>query len=565
MERILKWIKLNIYKINTFFVDKPVVSFFLVFSFFLISFLLIYMNLPILSSPDDHYFHFRFAQQLVQNGFFNSFRDFKTLAFTGIAHGEHFLYYNFLFYTVLIPFTFFTPLYLGIKLFAIISVSLIGAILYFFIKKINIKYPFLWTVGFFAIIGLSSFWRLFLSRPFVFSPMIIILLLLAVHKRKYFWIFFLSFIYLFWHTSTFLIPLATVFVYFIATALYNRKYEWKILFWATLGIIASIFTAFLINSGFFIDIRDNVIGVLYSTFDKKVVISEGGEVYPRNLFDLINQNIFLIVMFLFSFVIYIFTYFSERKYLSTFDSVLKNKRIMTLTLFLCSSVFFIAIPIISNRFSDFFLFFAWIFVVLVLSEVSSYNEFTKPILKKFSQYAIFVCLIYLFLNNALQLNNMFASGGSRPETFSQVGNYLSKNLKKDDIVFNLNWGWFPQLYYYAPSQDYVIGLEPKLNYLYNPKLYWLWQNIGYGYVCETEKCLNQDVLRNSSFRKNDLFKKWAKDEGDQIANVITTDFMSHYIVSSKDYGYLNNVLNNNKHFQKVVDSNGQYFLYEILP
>jgi len=56
-----------------------------------------------------------------------------------------------------------------------------------------------------------------------------------------------------------------------------------------------------------------------------------------------------------------------------------------------------------------------------------------------------------------------------------------------------------------------------------------------------------------------------KKEGDEIANTIVVDFMSHYIVSSKDYVYLNNVLDNNKHFQKVVnDSNNGLYVYKII-
>ncbi len=526
------------------------------------------MSLPVLSSSDDHYFHFRFAQGLLENGFFHSFRDFQSIYFTGIAHGEHFLYYNFLFYLTLIPFTFLTPLYLGIKLFAIVSVSFIGTLLYFFIKKMNIKYPFLWAVGFFCFVGVSTLWRLFLSRPFVFSPIIIILLLLALHYRKYYWIFILSFLYLFWHTSTFLIPFLVVFVYFIACALYERKYEWKIILWAGLGTIASVATAFFIDHGFFINLRDNLFSVLSGVLNlsgKGVLIQEGGEVYPKNIFDFLNQNILLIQMFIFAGVTYVFTYFNERKYLFTLDPITKSKRTMMLTLFLSSSVFFVAIQIISNRFADFFVFFSWIFIVLVLSEVFSYVEFKKIQIKKYLSSAILVCLVFLFVNTGLQLNTLFAANGSRPEIFMEIGNYLSKNLKKGDVVFDLNWSWFPQLYYYAPNQNYVIGLEPKLTYLYSPKLYFLLDNISKGYLCESEKCIEKENERDLVFRKRSLLGKWITDEGNRIAEVVVNDFESHYIISSRDYPYLNAILDNNKNFKRVVNSKDQYYLYQILP
>ena len=205
MKNFLTLSKKEFEKINIFLRKNQSVSFLLVFGFFLISFLLIYIKLPVLSSSDDHYFHFRFAEKMLQNGFFDSFRDFKSIYFTNIAQGQYFIYYNFLFYVVLLPFTLIIPLFLAIKLYAIVIVSLIGVIIYYFFKKIGIRYSFLWAVGFFAIIGLGSFWRMFLSRPYVFAPVFILLIILAMYKKKYFRLFVLTFLYLFWHTAT--IPL----------------------------------------------------------------------------------------------------------------------------------------------------------------------------------------------------------------------------------------------------------------------------------------------------------------------------------------------------------------------
>ncbi|MDP1728723.1 MAG: hypothetical protein Q8L27_00785, partial [archaeon] len=144
-------------------------------------------------------------------------------------------------------------------------------------------------------------------------------------------------------------------------------------------------------------------------------------------------------------------------------------------------------------------------------------------------------------------------------------NYLSKNLKKGEIVYNVTWDWFPQLYYYAPDQNYVIGLEPKLTYLYNPRLYWLWQNIAKGYVCETEKCPEIEQRDVKEMRNREKALPWIKEKGNNIADVVINDFKSHYIVSSRDYVQLNNVLNNSKRFEKVLDSRGQYFIYKVLP
>jgi hypothetical protein len=568
LKKIIDFIKNNFIGLSNFITKSSVTSLFLVFGFFLISFLLIYIKLPVLSTGDDHYFHFRFAERLLQNGFFDSFRNFKTIYFTNVAQGEHFLYYNFIFYLVLIPFTYITPLYLAIKIYAIVVISLIGVIIFSFIKNLSIKYPFLWSIGFFAVIGLSSFWRLFLSRPFVFSPLIILLLILAIHRKRYLWIFILSFIPLFWHTATFFVPILVSIVYFLVFAFYKREYLWKELLVAFSGVMLSVLTVVLIDPGFFISIKDNLFSVLSGVLnfggEKINVIQEGGEVYPRNFFDLFNLNLLLCLMFISATIVYSLSFLKEIKHIFMLNEDLKSKKIITTVFFVLSAVFMIAIPSISNRFSDFFIFFSWIFIALVYSEVFSYIKFTNFNIKKYSGIAVFICLTYLFLNNGLQLNDIFASNGNRPDTFAEVGNYLSKNLEKGDIVFNVTWNWFPQLYYYAPDQNYVIGLEPKLTYLYNPRLYWLWSNIKYGYLCEEEKCpeINQKYITENRNKK--VISPWIIKDGDNIANSIITDFKSHYIVSSSDYFQLNNILNNNKHFKMVLNSHNQYYIYKVL-
>ena len=349
------------------------------------------------------------------------------------------------------------------------------------------------------------------------------------------------------------------------SALYERKYNWKLLLTITSGTILSIIVVSLISTGFFSNIYYNVLDLLKSIFlGGKINIPEGNELYPKNFFDLLNQNMFLLMMFISAVVFQIFTFFNERKYMVTLDNTLKQKRILTLMLFFLSLIFFIAVPNISNRFADFFVLFAWVFVALVFSEIFSYLEFTKPNLKKNAGYAVLVCLIYLFFNNCLQLNDSFANSGSHPEIFREVGSYLSQNLKKGDIVFDVTWNWFPQLYYYAPNQNYVIGLEPRLLYSYSPRLYWLWTHIANGYLCEEETCNDQEIKRNHDLKKEESAIKWEKDQGDKIAEVMKKEFKTHYIVSSKDYGYLNIVLENNKNFQKVLNSNNFYYIYKIL-
>ena len=73
---------------------------FLIFALFFGVFFAVYFSVSTLSSGDDHFFHFRFAQQMLSNGFFQSFWNFKSIYFSKMAQGNaYFMYYNFIFYT----------------------------------------------------------------------------------------------------------------------------------------------------------------------------------------------------------------------------------------------------------------------------------------------------------------------------------------------------------------------------------------------------------------------------------------------------------------------------------
>src|SRR5690242_19291469 len=94
----------------SFVVSYPFLSTFLAFSLFFAVFFGVYFSVDTLASSDDHFFHFRFAQEMLSNGFFSSFQDFKSIYFSRAAQGnDYFIYYNFIFYLLVIPFTFIKP------------------------------------------------------------------------------------------------------------------------------------------------------------------------------------------------------------------------------------------------------------------------------------------------------------------------------------------------------------------------------------------------------------------------------------------------------------------------
>ena len=65
--------------------------------------------------------------------------------------------------------------------------------LYWCLKKLEIKNPFIWSMIFLAITSTGSLWRFFLSRPYALAPSLLLLLLVFLYRRNYIGVFLVSF------------------------------------------------------------------------------------------------------------------------------------------------------------------------------------------------------------------------------------------------------------------------------------------------------------------------------------------------------------------------------------
>ena len=187
-----------------------------------------YFHVGTLAGGDDQFFHFRFAYEIKQNGFLESFHNFKSIFFSKMAQGDYyFLYYNFIFFLVIIPFTFIEPLFLGIKLYGVLSATLSFTLIYAYLKKLKINNAFWFILFGIASVGSGLLFRFFTSRPFVLAPAFLLFLLLALHKKRYFWVGALSFLYLFWHSSTFFFTICVTAVYAVFEAFYGKRVDYR--------------------------------------------------------------------------------------------------------------------------------------------------------------------------------------------------------------------------------------------------------------------------------------------------------------------------------------------------
>jgi len=541
----------------------------LAFSFFFLVFFVLYFSVGTLSSGDDHFFHFRFAEGMREHGLLQSFYDFKAIYFSKMAQGtEYFVYYNFLFYLVIIPFTFIQPLFLGIKLYGALAAALAFTALFWCLTKLSVRNPFVWSVILGAIAGHSLLWRFFTSRPFTLAPALLLLLLYFLHKKKYLGVFAISAVYLFWHSSTFFFPLFIMATYTVFEAFYGKSPDRNNILACVAGVVGAVGLAYALSPNFLLFMYDTVFGIYRETILGQVVaIPEGMELYKADFFDFIKVNSLLVGALIVSTVMFIFNYVNSK--LSSEGDIVSesdgNKKVLLGTSFGLAICFFLGTIVLSRRFQDFFTFFSALFIALSWDSVSEYILVSNKVARRGVAAGLSVCLIYFFGANMLSIQAVI-SNSSSVESLRPVGEWLNDNVPKDGIVFNTSWNWFPQLYYHSPTHRYVIGLEPRFLYVYDPKLYFKWFHIGSdGYVCSVEKCSALTAAVDFAKRQKAFRATWYKKEGDEIADTIFKDFHSSYLITSKEMTNLNSILDNNTRFDKVFSSKETYFIYKIKP
>lgn len=552
--------------------DKGYMPIFLTASLFFAVFFAVYFSVSTLSSGDDHFFHFRFAQGMLEHGFFASFQDFKSIYYSNMAQGNtYFVYYNFLFYLTILPFTFIAPLYLGIKLYAVFAATLAFTLLYLCLKKFDIKNPFVWTLLFIAITNTSAVWRFFLSRPYALAPSLLLLLLLMLYKRNRAGVVIVSAVYVLWHSATFFMPFGVAVAYLLSERFYGSRGDWRNTMLAFGGTALAILSTYLVSAGFFVYMKDIIFGTYLETIiGKKVPIAEGGELYPVDFFDFIQANALIFAMFVTSLCIDISSYVSHRFGYSTdsdyFAGSPPQRRHLQMSILIMTAGFFLGTVVMSARFGDYFTFFAALYIALCFDYVRSLLMISgNRMIRRSLSIALSIVLVYLFSSNMLFLQQRIAYGQPAHE-FYQTGTWLKDNTKPGDIVFESNWSWFPQLYYWSPENHYSTGLEPRFMYDYNPDLYWKSVHIASdGFVCAKEKCVDMIEARDLALRNSSTSIAWVKTEGDKIADALRDEFGAFYIVTSKNSRVFNFVLSNNKNFkQELYDAQFGYLIHSVI-
>jgi hypothetical protein len=527
------------------------------------------MTLYQASSLDDHFFHIRFAELLREKGV-SVLTDFQSIYFSrmGIGH-DYFVYYSFLFHLALIPFTLVTPLVVGIKLYGVMAISLSLTIVYVFLRKVSVKYPFLWVILFMMVLMQSGwFVRFTLARPFTLAPVILVLMLYFMYERKHLASFFIAFLYFFWHTATFPFPFLLAFGYFLFEQFYGKRPDWKMIAWPFFGTILAVLVAYLISPGVISYLREVIFPVFFdTTLTKETGIAEGGEVYGRNFFSTLTGFFWFLATLLLAGAYEIARYVREKRGIpSVEDTMDLSMQPLRLMLFV-ASIAFLAATSLSARFLDYFVYFCLLYVAIAVTDISRFIEIRGAVFRKSFFTSIILIVVFLFVNYSLNFHDTLA--GTPSYLIAQApAEWLNIHVEKGTIIFNTSWDSFPVMYYFTGDAfRFVTGLEPRFLYDLDHRLYWVWNNIGQGLYCEESDCSDLVTQRNQFLAKEDGKNVWYEHEGEQIADAVFGDFHTDIILVGARQKNLLDVMDHSSRFKKEFfeDKYSAYAVYRVMP
>lgn len=535
---------------------------FFVFCFFFVVFEIVYFSIDRLVTLDDPLFHIRFAEIIRERGL-GVFKDFHWIYPLDVSTGGNFNYYNFLFYLALIPFTYIKPLALGLKLYGVVFFSLSLTILYFFLLKLSVKRPFLWIVLFLGVINFDLLGRFLVARSFSLATALLIFELYLLYKKKYWGIFFISMFYFFWHNATFVFPLIVSIAFFVSEKFYGKKTDLKPIILSLFAILISSAITFYFFPNF-LHPYYQIINVYNETIiNDSVKIAEGRELYGTDFFEYMKFNTIIVSMLLASIIFEISQYVQNRRNKDHNFRGISKEQPLKLTLCLLCLAFFYGV-LLTRRVEDFFVFFSFSYIALSFDRILNFVDFRTETVKKTLTITVLILSGYLFLGNLLYVQDRIAS--QRPyDTIKGAAEWLNGNTKEGEIIFFPTWNWYTALFHYNTHNYYIIGGEPRILYDYNSKLYWAWWNISTnGYLCEKEQCEDKKVQRNS-YLNGGKEAVWYNEEGNLIADYIKNNLNSRYVLTSKSFQNLNDVLENNENFEKVFTDTkySEYYIYKI--
>lgn len=446
----------------------------------------------------DSFYHVRHAEIYRTGGIFQT--AFPWVQYSVINQYSADLWYGF--HILILPFTLFSNLALGIK-WGAFATTIIAALLFFLaLLKLKIRWPLLW-LGIFLLTSADLLYRLTMLRPHPISlglSMLLFAYLTSQENTRTLLVVFFSALGLSWiHLS--LSWMGVLIIGVASTMEFLQKQE----------ITVRKYFAALTGLFFGLILRPNPIGAAHLAYIQVVQLllekhsdlplRFGRELTPFVWENFVDQLIPISVLVLVAagFVCWLIR---NKKW----RAVPTHLKAQIITSSILCLIFFLLTFAVARRSNEIFIGFAVLFAGLVFSQFKVWIARYE-----WRHYALgavlFLFVLYMPFKTIYRFDTYMA-GTYSAKTFQGVTDWLDQNSKPGEIVFNVHWDRFAQLFYWDTKNYFINGMDPIFEYAYNPALYWethfLSIDAATAYTCGKIRCAAEEVTPTYGALKNDF-------------------------------------------------------------
>jgi len=440
-----------------------------VFLLFFSALLLVQFSTPGLVG-NDGYYHIKISYLIRTQGLKPTF-EYLPLS---VLNPEEFVDHHYLFHLLMVPFTF-GDLRIGAKLASVFFPALAFVSIWWMLKKQQVEYPFLWSLGLLAI-SEAFLYRMSMPRAQSLSLLFLVLAFHSMLEMRHRTLILLGILYV-WSYNAFPLLLIVATAYVAANWLVNKLLNIKPLLYSSTGLVLGL----VINPYF----PKNIV-FIYRHIAPKLVdatsVSVGNEWFPYTTSTLLENSGLAFFVFI----------------LGVIALGLNEKKInlqTTTSLFLVIVFGFMLFQ--SRRFVEYappimliFAAFAWSPVIHKWKQNSDRlgKESANSMMANLNQSIILLAIPIALLMISVIWYNLSTSRKAIQEKvkpyqrFADASEWLQNNTPAKSRVFQTDWDDFPQLFFYNTHNTYTIGLDPTYMQSFNSDLYDQWVAITKGKV-----------------------------------------------------------------------------------
>ncbi|MGD0112361.1 MAG: hypothetical protein ABSD48_10885 [Armatimonadota bacterium] len=424
--------------------------------------LVLRLSNPTVPDPDTFY-HFRHAALYAQKSLLMS--AFPWLAYSIVNRFASDIGYGF--HVLLLPFTLFSDPVLGLKLAAVFETVVVMILFYHVMRRHAIPYAFIWP---FMLIFFSApiVFTVLQTRPQTLTMGLSALLVSFLLTGGPWGVFLSSFLISFVHLNVIVIVPIMVGVVGVVKGLSERRWEWRLWLMALAGVVAGWL------------LRPNPLGagrieyvqllVHEAVRQQNIPLLFGREWEPVSASALGSFTYFILIWMVLLAVLIVATAL-RRHYLAAGD------RTFLWSSLALAGVFFIATVAITKRTTPLWATFSVMFVAKAFAcFLDPADRREKQLLKEdarlviaFAIAAIFAAMVWDGINQHVVQKRWLSIDPYRMKASAE---WLKSHGRSGDIVFNVNWDVFPELFFWDTDQRYASGLDPMFLFAYDRGLYW---------------------------------------------------------------------------------------------